>query len=134
MHIIFAFSGRFCDAHSISACTARLLRPFVSAIVSSFDGTKSRSYLSLYFHIILDDTDLLLLYDVGQSDIKELAYDFYGNYTLQDCIMIAAKLRDNANQLLSNDAITQHQYNEALGLNGKRHDWLSKIIQWLNDH
>lgn len=56
----------------------------------------------------------------GDSFIVKLAYDFYGNYTLQDLIEASSRLRAAAASLLKAKQLTKAQADSASGvINGQ---------------
>lgn len=69
----------------------------------------------------------------GDNFIIKLAYDFYGNYTLQDLIEAASRLRSAAAALLKAKQLTKAQANSASGVvNGQ--DYLGKATPANDQH
>lgn len=65
----------------------------------------------------------------ANEDCKDLALDFYGNYTLQDLIGLTARWREVARKLLQLKKITQSKYDEAMGLVRHKRDYLRESLR-----
>ena len=78
-------------------------------------------------------SSLKVALSAGDNFIIKLAYDFYGNYTLQDLIEAASRLRAASTSLLKAKKLTEAQANSASGV-VKGQDYLGTAPAKLQYH